>query len=267
LTRTEQVNGPWRFMPGQLSKSGAEQRCTIREEDGRKTEARVSKVALLSNTPLFAGLAHEELQSLASSMGKRTFGKGMIIFHEDSHGQTLYIIESGRVRIFLLSEAGQEISVNVYGPGEIFGELSVFDGLPRSAGAAALENTVTYTLHRDDFLRHLAASPRMAQSIIQMLCQRLRYTTTYAEGLSFLDISGRVAAKLLELADRYGRQDGAEVEIDLSLTQAELATWVGATRESVNKVLGAFRDQGLIAVEGQTITILDPEGLRKRIMY
>ena len=131
---------------------------------------------------------------------------------------------------------------------------------------------MTYTLHRDDFLRHLEAYPRMAKSIMEVLSTRLRYTTIYAESLSFLDVYGRVAAKLLELADRYGlRNDGKDgingIEINLRLTQAELATWVAATRESVNKVLGTLRDQGLIQVEGQRITILDMPGLRRRILY
>jgi CRP-like cAMP-binding protein len=226
----------------------------------------VSKAALLRNVPLFAGLSDEELEALSGSLGKRTFGRGMIIFHKGGLGQTLYIIESGKVRIFVLSESGQEISFNIYGPGDTFGEFSLLDGLPRSAGAITLEKTVTLTLHRDDFLRHLEASPRMSRSIVEVLTARLRYTTEYAESLSFLDVYGRLAAKLLEMADRYGVEKEG-IEIDLRLTQAELATWVAATRESVNKVLGTFREQGLIACEGQTITILDREGLERRILY
>ena len=226
----------------------------------------MSRVTMLRNVSFFAGLSDQELEVLADSLGKRTFGKGMIIFHKGSPGQTLYIIESGKVRIFILSESGQEISVNVYGPGDVFGELALLDGLPRSAGAVAIEKMVTFTLHRDDFLRLLETCPRMAKSIIEVLSLRVRYTTEYAESLAFLDVCGRVAAKLLELADRYGVQT-AGIEIELRLTQAELASLVGATRESVNKVLGAFRDQGLIEIEGQRITILDRPRLKRRILY
>ena len=226
----------------------------------------MSRVTMLRKVPLFAGLSDHELEVLAGSLGRRTFAKGMIIFHKGSPGQTLYIIESGKVRIFIISESGQEISVNIYGPGDVFGELALLDGLPRSAGAVAVEKSVTFTLHRDDFLRHLEAYPRMSRSIMEVLSTRLRYTTIYAESLSFLDVYGRVAAKLLELADRYGvKKDG--IEIDLRLTQAELATWVAATRESVNKVLRTFRDHGLIEVEAQRITILDLPGLKRRILY
>jgi CRP-like cAMP-binding protein len=229
-------------------------------------ESPMSNVELLQSVSLFADLSVTDLSVLADSLKRHTFGKGMIIFHQGSSGQRLHIIESGRVRIFLLSESGQQVSLNLYGPGDVFGELSLLDDLPRSAGAIATEKTATYTLHRDDFLRHLEAYPRMAISILKTLSARLRYTATYAENLAFLDVYGRVASKLLELADRYGVQkDG--IEIGLRLTQADLANWVGASRESVNKVLGVFRDQGSIEIEGKTITIRDRSRLQKQIRY
>lgn len=221
---------------------------------------------MLKKIPLFSGLSEAELDLLADATSRRAFARGMIIFHKDSPGQTLYIIESGKVRIFILSESGQEISINVYGPGEVFGEMALLDSLPRSAGAVVLEDAVTLTLHRDDFLRLIREHPEMAMSIMKVLSRRVRYVTMYAESLAFLDVFGRVAAKLVELADRYG-VEGEGVEIALRLTQGELASWIGASRESVNKVLGAFRDQGLIDLEGQRITILDRRELKKRITY
>jgi len=227
----------------------------------------MSKVAILRRVPLFAGLSDQELETLAGSLGRRTFAKGMIIFHKGGLGRSLYIIESGQVRIFSLSETGQEISINIYGPGELFGELAILDGLPRSAGAMAMERTVTLTLYRDDFLRCLETCPRMVKDIVAVLSRRLRYTTAYAETLAFLDVYGRVAAKLLELADRYGVAKAGAEQIELHLTQAELASWVVASRESVNKVLGTFRDQGLIQLEGQAITILDREALGRQVRY
>jgi CRP-like cAMP-binding protein len=221
---------------------------------------------MLRNVPLFAGLTEEELSFLADRLGKRAFGKGVIIFHEGSLGETLYIIEAGKVRIFALTESGQEISVNIYGQGEVFGELSVLDGLPRSAGAVAIEDTVCLTLQRDELLQFLENCPRVALSIIRVLSARLRYTTQYAESLAFLDVCGRVAAKLLELGERYGvKRDG--IEIELRLTQGELASWVGTSRESVNKVLRMFQGQGLIEVKDLKITLLDRRGLKRLIVY
>jgi CRP-like cAMP-binding protein len=221
---------------------------------------------MMRNVPLFAGLSDQDLEDLAGSLGRRTFAKGVIIFDKGSSGRTMHIVESGKVRIFALSESGQEFTLNIYGPGDVFGEFSLLDGLPRSAGAMALENTVTLTLHRDHFFQHLEANPSMVRSIIELLTARLRFTTEHAESLAFLDVYARVAMRLLDLADRHGvEKDG--IELDLRLTQTELATWVAATRESVNKVLGTFRDQGLIALEGHKIIILDLAGLERLITF
>jgi CRP/FNR family cyclic AMP-dependent transcriptional regulator len=226
----------------------------------------LNQAQLLRRVPLFANLPDRELEALASSLGKRTFGKGMIIFHGGSLGQTLYIIESGLVRIFSLSESGQELTVNLYGPGQVFGEMALLDRGPRSAGALCMERTVTYTLHRDVFERCLERTPALARGLIELLIDRLRYSTSCLESLAFLDVYGRVAGKLLELGRRHGHQ-GNGIEIDLRLTQGELATWVAASRESVNKVLSSFRDLGLIAVDSQGITILDWRGLEDRVIY
>ncbi|MGD9092376.1 MAG: Crp/Fnr family transcriptional regulator [Anaerolineales bacterium] len=222
----------------------------------------MSKITLLRKAPLFSRLSDSELESLANNLHMRTFAKGMVIFHEGSLGQNLYMIDSGKVRIFFLSESGQEVTLNFYGAGECFGELSLLDGLPRSAGAMAIEKTVTYTLHRDDFHSNLEAYPNLALSILQELSRRLRYTSHYAASLALMDVYGRVAAKLLELADRYGMQD-EPIAIKLHLTQTELATWVATSRESINKVLRGFRDQGFIQIEGGTIKILNKRELEK----
>jgi CRP/FNR family cyclic AMP-dependent transcriptional regulator len=227
----------------------------------------MSGASMLKRIPLFSDLAEQELELLADTLRRRAFAKGMIIFHKDSPGQTLYVIESGKVRIFILSESGQEISVRIHGCGDIFGELSMLDGLPRSAGAVAIEQTAVLMLHRDDFLPLLEGLPRMALGIITTLSGRVRYATKYAESLAFLDVFGRVADRLLELADCYGVNREEGTEIDLRLTQTELASLVGTTRESANKVLGTFRDQGLIRLRGQRITVLDRRGLRRRIVY
>lgn len=197
---------------------------------------------------------------------RRTFARGVFIFHKDSPGQTLYIIESGMVRIFALDESGQEITLNVYGPGDIVGELAFLDGLPRSAGAIAMTSVTALTVRREDFIGQLQIYPSLAIHIIELLAARLRYTTAYAENMAFLDVNGRVALRLLELADRFGapsREGGGEA-VMLRLTQAELASWVASTRETVNKVLCAFRDQRLIELTDQRIIVLDRRGLRRQ---
>ena len=138
------------------------------------------------------------------------------------------------MRIFALSETGHEITLDVYGPGECFGETALLDGNLRSTGAMAVEKTVTYTLRRDDFLRCLERHPQVARRVMGLLAHRLEHATAYAENLAFLDVAGRVAAVLLELADALRHRAGS-IEFDLHLTQAELASWVCASREMVNK--------------------------------
>lgn len=227
----------------------------------------MSRLSLLRNIGLFSGLSDSELEVLADRLGKRTFGRGVIIFHKDSPGETIYIIESGKVRIFILSELGQELSIRICGMGEVFGELSMLDGLPRSAGAMAMEETHALTLQREDFTELLDAYPRMAKGIIPTLTARVRYATQYAENLIFLSVEGRVAKRLLELADQYGVQTPRGIEIALQLTQSDLATLVGATRERVNKILRALRDLSLIELDAERILILDRRGLKSRIAY
>lgn len=230
----------------------------------------MSALTVLQQSPIFAGLPAADLADLADKMGQRSFARGMIIFHKGSIGQTLYLIASGRVRIFLLSETGREISIDILIPGDCFGELALLDNLPRSAGALAMERTVTYTLHRDEFWRLLDAHPTLAVPMLALMSKRLRAMIDYTEHLAFTDVQGRVAAKLLDLAEHFGEKSGqaegrggAAIEILLPLTQGELATWVASSRESVNKVLGVFRDQGLIRLDGQRILIVDQRGLRK----
>ena len=130
-----------------------------------------------------------------------------------------------------------------------------------------MERTITYTLQRQDFLRHLGESPQMARALLAQVSNHLRNATDYAESLAFLDVYGRVATILLRLGERYGIQEDNGVQIDMRLTQAELAGYVAASREMVNRVLRSFRAQGLISIGGQCVTILDEQGLRNRITY
>jgi CRP-like cAMP-binding protein len=226
----------------------------------------MGEILRLRAVPLFDALPDAELAALATGLGRRTFGKGVFIFHKDSPGRVLYVIESGRVRLFVISETGQEISTNLFGPGEIFGELAALDGRPRATGAVAVETTVVLTLRREDLLRALETSPRLAMNLMAVLTDRLRYAMKGVEDLSYLDVNGRVAARLLDLAARGGMLEES-LDSGLYLTQSELASWVAASRETVNKVLAAFRSKGLISLDGTRITILDRRGLEQQVRY
>lgn len=148
------------------------------------------------------------------------------------------------------------------GPGDVFGELAVIDENPRSASAIAVKDTVLHILTRDRFREHLRRSPQLGLNFMRALSVRVRYNTQQMTSLTQLDVPARLARKLLELAQQYGIVESDGVRIRLTLTQSDLASLTGATRESVNKALGHFKRQGVILTQQGTITVLDPEALR-----
>lgn len=227
---------------------------------------RENEADYLKQVNIFKGLDDQEVHDLMSVAKKRTFRSGEVIFHRDDPGQVLYIIKEGKVKICLISPDGQEISLVVFGRGEYFGDLALLDGLPRSADAIALEKVECYTLQRSDFHNAIMKNPRIAIQIMEVLCERLRKTDQQVEDLIVLDVYGRVAKKLLELAETHGaKQEDGRILINVRLTQQELAAMVGASRESVNKVLGYFTDKGDITTDKHKITIHRIADLKRRI--
>jgi CRP/FNR family transcriptional regulator/CRP/FNR family cyclic AMP-dependent transcriptional regulator len=219
----------------------------------------------LKQVNIFADLSDEDIHQLASVVRKRTFRTGEVIFHRDDPGQVLYVIKEGKVKICLVSPDGQEISLVVFGKGEYFGDLSLLDGLGRSADAIALEKVECYTLQRNDFHNAIMKNPKIAIQVLEVLSKRLRNTDRQVEDLIFLDVYGRVAKKLIELAESHGNKVQDGLLIDMRLTQSELASMVGASRESVNKVLGYFTDKGYMSTDKHRITIHRLNDLKRRI--
>jgi CRP/FNR family transcriptional regulator/CRP/FNR family cyclic AMP-dependent transcriptional regulator len=219
----------------------------------------------LENVSLFAGLDAEGLRELAAAVKRRAFRPGEVIFHRDDAGQVLYVIQSGKVKIYITSQDGQEVSLAVFGPGDYFGELALLDGQPRSASAIAIEPVETFALQRTDFINAVMHHPRIAIQVMNVLSRRLRQTDAMIEDLLFLDVHGRVAKKLLELAELHGLRTPEGIRIDLRLTQGELAAMVGASRESVNKVMGYFTDKRFISTDKYKITIIRLAELRLRV--
>jgi len=213
----------------------------------------------------FADLSEEEILALSSATKRRTFRSGEVIFHRDDPGQVLYMIKEGKVKICIISPDGQEVSLTVFGKGEVFGEFAILDGLPRSADAVALEKVECYTLQRSDFQNAILKNPKIAILVLEAMSKRLRNTNNMVEDLIFLDVYGRVAKKLLELADAHGVKTEEGVLIEVRLTQQELASMVGASRESVNKVLGYFSDKNFISTDKHRITIHNTNDLKRRI--
>jgi CRP/FNR family cyclic AMP-dependent transcriptional regulator len=219
----------------------------------------------LAQVALFANLDEESLVELAAVVRRRGFRAGEVIFHRDDPGQVLYVIREGKVKITINSPEGHEVVLAVFGPGDYFGELALLDGQPRSASAVALEDVEAYALQRSDFIRAVMSHPRIAVQVMNVLSRRLRQTDAMIEDLLFLDVHGRVAKKLLDLAELHGVRTPEGILIDMRLTQSDLAALVGASRESVNKVMGYFVAKRFISAEKRKITILRLADLRRRI--
>jgi CRP/FNR family cyclic AMP-dependent transcriptional regulator len=219
----------------------------------------------LKQVPLFAGLNDEGIHELMGVAKRRTFRSGEVIFHRDDPGQVLYVIKEGKVKICLISPDGQEMTLVVFGKGECFGEFAILDGLPRSTDAIALEKVECYTLQRSDFHNAIMKNPKIAIQVLEVLCRRLRTTDQMVEDLIFLDVYGRVAKKLLDLADTHGEKVENGTRINVRLTQQELASMVGASRESVNKVMGYFTDKNFISTDKHRITLHRITDLKRRI--
>ena len=220
----------------------------------------------LKQVPLFADLADEEVRELMTVARRRIFRAGEIIFHREDPGQVLYVIKEGKVKICLISPDGQEMTLTILGKGEYFGEFALLDGLPRSTDAIASERVECYTLQRTDFHNSIMKNPKIAIQAMEVLSKRLRNTNQMVEDLIFLDVYGRVAKKLLELADAHGAkaEDGG-IRIEMRLTQQELASMVGASRESVNKVMGYFTEKNFISTDKHRITLHRIADLKRRI--
>lgn len=219
----------------------------------------------LKQVDIFANLNDDEIQELMSVAKRRTFRAGEVIFHRDDPGQVLYVIKEGKVKISIMSPDGQEISLVVFGKGDCFGELALLDGEPRSADAISLERVECYTLQRVEFHKAIMKNPKIAIQVLEVLSRRLRKTDNQVEDLIFLDVYGRVAKKLLELAEEHGIKGQNGTLIDVRLTQQELASMVGASRESVNKVMGYFSEKQYISKDKHRITIHRMLDLKRRI--
>ena len=216
-------------------------------------------VALIRDVPLLARLAPQDLRALASRGRVKSYRTGAVLFREGDRGDALHIVVEGAVRVSVLSSAGGEATVAVLGPGEFLGDLALLDGRPRSASAIVLQPTKTLVVTRDDFRRWLRERPQAALALLEALSLRIRRTDEQLADVAFLDAAHRLAKRLVTLAaGQYGtRIKGARLRV----TQAELASMLGVSRESVNKHLNELARKNLVTLGRGSVTLLDPDTL------
>lgn len=218
---------------------------------------------ILRRAPLLAAVDEESARAIIARMRAVDLNRGDRLFHEGEAGDALYVIETGKIKLARRAADGRENLLAILGPGEMFGELSLFDPGPRVATAVAVSNARVHSLTRDDFVP-LLDHPRVALSLLAALGRRLRRTNEALADLVFSDVPGRVAKALLDLSTRFGRPVDDGVLVAHELTQEELAQLVGASRETVNKALADFAGRGWLRLEARAVTILDVERLTRR---
>jgi len=221
-------------------------------------------VDVLGQAPLFAAIDDEDTKALLAITTETTLARGQTLFSEGDSGDRLYVILEGKVKLTRTASDGRENLLSVLGPGEMFGELSLFDPRARTSSAVAVTDLRLGGLGHEDLRPWIASRPEVAVHLLRALAKRLRRTNDVMADLVFTDVPGRVAKQLLDLADRFGtpRDDGLHVHHDL--TQEELAQLVGASRETVNKALADFAGRNWLRIEAKAVVILDEERLRRR---
>jgi CRP-like cAMP-binding protein len=221
----------------------------------------IDAAEVLAGTELFGHLDRPTIDALAESAQPKTFTKNEDIFQRGEHGDSLYVVVSGRVKVYVEYEPGTEMLLTTLGPGEVFGEIALLDDGGRSASAAALEATTVLALRRVNLLELIHTNPHLADPVLRSVGETVRRLTERAWDLIFLDLPGRVAKLLLEEADPDAL-GGPRVE--LGLTQSDIAGLVGGSRQAVNQVLRHFQQRGYIETSGSAIVIKKPDDLKRR---
>lgn len=191
------------------------------------------------------------LRNIASSGVVRTFPRNTILINEGDVGDALYVVLSGRVKVFASNEAGREFVIDFHGPGEYVGEMTL-DGAPRSASVMTVEPTTCAVVNRTQFRDFILAHPDFAMHLIERLIHRVRVTTSNLKSLALSDVYGRLARLLNALA----HEAGGKLVVPEKLTQQDIADRVGASRDMIGKLMKDLIGGGYLAIEERTITIL-----------
>jgi CRP/FNR family transcriptional regulator, cyclic AMP receptor protein len=219
---------------------------------------------VVRRAPLFTALDDAAAASLRASMDTVKIAKGSILFKEGDDGEHLYVIIEGKLKLGTSSGDGRENLLSILGPGEMFGELSLFDPGPRTSTATAVTDAKLLSLSHEKVIPWLKQNPEVSLQLLARLAQRLRRTNEAVGDLVFSDVPGRVAKALIDLGDRFGKSNAEGLLVNHDLTQEELAQLVGASRETVNKALADFAGRGWLKLDGRSVLITDVDRLSKR---
>ena len=218
---------------------------------------------ILRKTPLFASLSDKEMEALAERVSNMHFERGALLFSEGDSCTGLFLVASGKIRIFKLSPAGREQVLAVEGPGSSFAELPVFDGGNYPASASALEDAEVLFISRKDFQNFCREHPDVALKVIAVVGSRLRRLVGIIEDLSFTTVRHRLIALILRLMQASGTASKEGVRVELTKTHQDLAAELGTVRELVSRNLSRLQAEGFLEVDGRRIIVKDLAGLRR----
>jgi CRP-like cAMP-binding protein len=223
----------------------------------------LSAQTIIERNSLFRGLSAATIARVAALATRRTYDEGAVIFMRGDPGDSLCGVATGRVRISTTGPRGKEVFLNIMEPGDAFGEIALLDGSPRTATATAMSRTELFIVARDAFTTLLESQPQLATHLIQLLCKRVRWTSEQMEDSALLSVPARLAKRLLSLASAFGRE--ATTGTRITLSQEELAQFLGLSRQIVNQHLQTWRGSGWITLGRGSITLDNPRALQKVI--
>jgi CRP/FNR family transcriptional regulator len=217
----------------------------------------VELIQKISRIPLFEGLPPDQLKDLAGIALEKSFERGRVVFSEGQSAHGFFIVTSGKVKIFKISPDGKEQILHLFGPGEPFGEVPVFEGRPFPAHAVALADSRFIFFPRNAFVELIKNNPSLALNMLAVLSRRLRRFTVLVDDLSLKEVPGRLAAHLLYLSNQQQEKD----DIELEMPKGQLAGLLGTIPETLSRILAKMSKQELIAIDGRFIKIMDRQGL------
>lgn len=225
----------------------------------------INRLEFLKKIPYFSNISQAELQAIADIMIERTYERGRVLFMEGEFGEAVHFVMEGKVKIYKTSEDGREHILYIAVPGDIFAEVILFNEVNYPATAEVLEKARIAVIRNEDLEKVLKAHPSMAVAIIKVLNKRLMDAQQQVKSLALHNTHGRTAQMLMKLATEHGNKTENGLELELVISRQELANMVGTTRETVTRVLMAFKKYNLIEIERNTIRITQPEKLKEWI--
>jgi CRP/FNR family transcriptional regulator, cyclic AMP receptor protein len=229
--------------------------------DKAKPDVGAEAVVKLDKLGIFAGIGEATIADIVRQTRRRSLARGEVLFNAGDPSDSLYVVADGRIRIWTVSAAGSEVTLNVLASGAIFGEVGMLDGSPRTAGASAMDETRLLAMSQAAFFYALDRDPKLARNVIELLCQRIRWTSARMEDATLLQSPQRLARILCHLAREHGKPTGKGVLIQTKLTQGELAQWTAMSRENVNKLLNRWVRDGLLSQDKGSLVLHDAEAL------